>query len=328
MASILVVDDSATHRRVAGSLLEKRIGATGARMIEWRVSYACHGQEALDAIARDPPDLVLTDLLMPGIDGLQLLEQIKQVHPSLPVILMTGYDSEAIAMEALARGAVCYVPKHKLPKELVDTADNILAMAENPHHAQPRLEERAPQPSAGPSPAPPRPSRPQPLDECWIHTETYYRLPNDTGCLTALLARLQDNLRRLQLCDGNGILRVAVALREALSNAIVHGNLEISAHVREADPEGYRALLQERQGQEPYARRSVHLFVRETWDEVRYRIRDEGPGFDPTTAEAANPANLNQDTGRGLRMIKTFMDEVRHNDQGNEITLVKRRAGN
>jgi anti-sigma regulatory factor (Ser/Thr protein kinase) len=239
---------------------------------------------------------------------------------------MTGYDSEQIAMEALARGAVCYVPKHKLPKELVDTADNILAMAEHPRRAQPAAEPSAQPASPRPAPAPP-PARPQARDECWMHTESYYRLPNDPACLMTVLPRLQDDLRRLQLCDSNSILRVAVAVREALSNAIVHGNLEISAHDREANPEGYHALLHQRQAQEPYCKRRVHLLVRETWDEVCYRIRDEGPGFDPTTAEPANPANLNQDTGRGLRMIKTFMDEVRHNDQGNEITLVKRRAG-
>jgi anti-sigma regulatory factor (Ser/Thr protein kinase) len=264
---------------------------------------------------------------MPGINGLQLMERIKKAYPFLPVIQMTGHGSEEIAVQALTRGAACYVPKHKLPKELLDAAENILAMLGHPRPAPPSPEEGPTPTTVPPAPSLARLQRQQSLEDCWVQTETYYRLPNDLACLSPLVARLHGSLRSLQLCDANGLMRVCVAVREALSNAILHGNLEISAQLREADPERYRALIQERQGQPPYCRRQVHLFVRETRDEVCYRIRDEGPGFDPSTAEAASPANLNEDTGRGLRMIKTFMDEVRHNEQGNEITLVKRRSG-
>lgn len=328
MAKILVVDDSAMHRRLAATLLEKRIGATGPPVTQWIVSHASHGQEALDMIERDQPDLVLTDLLMPGIDGLQLVERIKKAYPSLPVILMTGHGSEDIAVQALTQGAASYVPKHKLPKELLDTAENILAMAGHQHDGQQTAEERAKRITVQQSSTQPRPPRQRSLEDCWVHTEIHYRLPNDPGCLSLFVGQLQENLRHLQLCDANGLMRVSVALWEALNNAILHGNLEISAQLREADPERCRALVQERQLQEPYSQRHVHLFVQEGRDEVRYRIRDEGPGFDPTAFQAANSDNLNVDTGRGLRMIKTFMDEVRHNEQGNEITLVKRRVSN
>jgi CheY-like chemotaxis protein len=338
MAKILVVDDSTVHRKLASTLLERRIGATGSRAIEWTVSKASHGQEALDMIERDPPDLVLTDLNMPGMNGLELVERIKKAYPALPVILMTGFGSEEIAIQALDQGAASYVPKHKLPKELVDTAENILAMAVDA--AETILALAGPQADGRPSAAerkaettaagipPPKPSAPRPLslEECWLHTESHYRLPNEPNGLSRLVSQLHEKLQRLKLCDANEVVRICVAVREALSNAMVHGNLEISAQLREEDPERYKVLLEERKSQEPYCQRSVHLVVQESRDEVCYRIRDEGPGFDPTTAPPANPENLNQDTGRGLRMIKTFLDEVRHNAQGNEITLVKRRA--
>jgi CheY-like chemotaxis protein len=316
MATILIVDDSAMHRRLAGTLMEKRAGASALGRPQdtgWTVLYAAHGQEALEAIERDRPDIVLTDLLMPGMDGLELVERIKQGNPSLPVILMTGHGSEDVAVQALNRGAASYVPKHKLPKELLDTAESILAMSDDSQRTAP----------ADPLPLP---SRPPTADDCWIESETYFCVPNDLAYLSPLVARLQANLRQLRLFGSNDLLRVCVAVREALSNAIVHGNLEISAENREADPERYQALIKERRQLEPYRRRRVHLFVHETANEVRYRIRDEGPGFPHAAAEAASPANLNQDTGRGLRLIKSFMDEVRHNERGNEVTLVKRRA--
>ncbi|HEY1379785.1 MAG TPA: ATP-binding protein [Gemmataceae bacterium] len=54
-------------------------------------------------------------------------------------------------------------------------------------------------------------------------------------------------------------------------------------------------------------------------------MRDEGPGFDPATLpDPLDPANLERASGRGLLLIRTFMTEVRHNDRGNEITLVLR----
>lgn len=55
-------------------------------------------------------------------------------------------------------------------------------------------------------------------------------------------------------------------------------------------------------------------------------IRDEGPGFDSTSLpDPTDPVNLEKVSGRGLLLIRTFMDEVRHNPKGNEIVLVKRR---
>jgi anti-sigma regulatory factor (Ser/Thr protein kinase) len=54
-------------------------------------------------------------------------------------------------------------------------------------------------------------------------------------------------------------------------------------------------------------------------------VRDEGPGFDPGgLPDPTDPANLERPCGRGLLLMKTFMDEVRYNDRGNEVTMRKR----
>ena len=88
---VLVVDDSATDRRLAGGLLEK----SG----EWDILYAQDGSEALSQLEREFPDLVVTDLVMPGLSGLELIEAIKDQYPLIPVVLMTGKGSEEIAAE-------------------------------------------------------------------------------------------------------------------------------------------------------------------------------------------------------------------------------------
>ena len=69
----------------------------------------------------------------------------------------------------------------------------------------------------------------------------------------------------------------------------------------------------------------MHVLARESHREAVYVIRDEGPGFDPTgLPDPTDPSNLERVSGRGLLLIRTFMDEVHHNKAGNEITMVKR----
>jgi len=307
MAKSLVVDDSAVDRRLAGNLLEKRPGLTAQdKQTNLTVVYATNGQEALAAIQHEAPDVVLTDMQMPELTGLELVEAVKYKYPAVPVILMTAHGSEEIAIQALQKGAASYVPKKNLAQDLLETVESVLAVAGARRHEQ-RL-----------------------LDECWVRTESDFVLPNDLSHIPPLVTHLQHNLTRMRICDENGLIRVAVALREALSNAILHGNLELSSGLREGDGETYYELMRARRQEEPYEDRYVHVNARESRTEAVYVIRDEGRGFDLSTLPDPNdPANVEKVSGRGLLLIRTFMDEVRHNKEGNEITMIKRcqRAG-
>ena len=110
MATVLVVDDSPIDRRLVGSILEKISGT--------KTEYAGDGAEALLKIERSPPDVVLTDLQMPKMDGLELVSTVRSRFPLVPVILMTGHGSEDIAVQALQRGAASYVNKSSISDEL------------------------------------------------------------------------------------------------------------------------------------------------------------------------------------------------------------------
>ena len=88
MSKVLIVDDSPVDRRLAGKLLEKR-GEDGEPTGITVVS-AENGRQALEVIAREHPDAVVTDLQMPEMNGLDLVMQIRARHPLLPVILMTA----------------------------------------------------------------------------------------------------------------------------------------------------------------------------------------------------------------------------------------------
>ena len=80
MSTILVVDDLLADRRIAGGLLEKST--------DFSVVYAEHGQAALEQIEAHIPDLVVTDLQMPEMDGLELVKTVKEQYPLIPTILM------------------------------------------------------------------------------------------------------------------------------------------------------------------------------------------------------------------------------------------------
>src|SRR6185437_1261094 len=77
--SILIVDDSSMERHLAGAIVQKIDG--------WRTLFAADGKEALESLQRQMPDVVLTDMLMPEMDGLELVRAIRSQHPLVPVIL-------------------------------------------------------------------------------------------------------------------------------------------------------------------------------------------------------------------------------------------------
>jgi CheY-like chemotaxis protein len=292
MATVLVVDDSPVDRHLVGSLLEKQPG--------WNAVFAEDGRQALELLAGQVPDAVLTDLNMPGLNGLELVEAIRGRFPCLPVILMTAQGSEDLAIHALQQGAASYVPKRELARELHVTVANVLDVAQTRRGHQRVL-------------------------DCLQRSERSFRLGNDLSLLPHLVGYLRESLALLKLGDDYDVLRVSVALREALTNAICHGNLEMGPPPEWGDDAGEN-LFAERAQQPPFRDRHVHLTVIESSAEVVYVVRDEGPGFDTSRLPpAGDPAAFEKFGDRGLVLIRTFMDDVRFNEKGNEITLVRRR---
>jgi CheY-like chemotaxis protein/anti-sigma regulatory factor (Ser/Thr protein kinase) len=289
----LVVDDSPMDLLLTSTLI-KDLG-------DWTVLTASNGVEALEVLRNETPDLVLTDLQMPQMDGLELVREVRSNHPATPVILMTGHGSEDIAIKALRGGAASYVPKKTLARDLADTLEQVMT-ATRANRDQRRL------------------------IQFQTHLEAQFVLDNDPTLIPSLIGHLEDNLTRLSLCDQSGLVLLGVALHEALSNAIFHGNLDVSSALREKDEEGYYRLADERRQQKPWMDRHVYVTARMSRVEAVFVVRDEGPGFDPTALpDPTDPANLERVSGRGLLLIQTFMDHVEHNESGNQITMVKRR---
>jgi anti-sigma regulatory factor (Ser/Thr protein kinase) len=120
---------------------------------------------------------------------------------------------------------------------------------------------------------------------------------------------------------------VAVALEEALNNALYHGNLELTSELREAERQAYRDLVGARLQTAPYRDRRIFVDAKLSRTAVVFTIRDEGRGFDPSQLpDPTGPENLEKASGRGLLLMHTFTDELLFNQVGNEVTLIKRKT--
>lgn len=138
MATVLVVDDEQSMREFLTVVLEKQ----GHRVIA-----ASDGGYALQLIARQPPDLVITDLRMPKVDGIGLLTGIREEHPHLPVIMVTAYASSDSTIQAMRLGADDYITKPFRIDEIRLVVEKALAKRrakQRNQTAQPAMLEEAP----------------------------------------------------------------------------------------------------------------------------------------------------------------------------------------
>ena len=294
MVKILVVDDSPADRELAGALLEEHSG--------WEAMYAEDGRAALTQLAQQQPDIILTDLQMPCVDGLELVEAVRRDHPAVPVILMTAHGSEDTASQALRLGASSYVPKRHLMRDLIGTVEDVINVTEAGRNKRLIL-------------------------DCLAEGSLRFVLSNDVTRLPPLIAYFQDVMGQMKLTNQNGLIRIGTAVYEALVNAIEHGNLEVPSALRaQDDRRPYNELVRKRLREQPFCARKVYVSARFSSAEAGFTIRDEGPGFDPSILpDPTDPANFESVSGRGILLIRSFMDEVSFNATGNEITMVKRR---
>ena len=110
--SVLVVDDEAEIRSLLTDLLKEE---------GYKVLSAKTGAEAIEAVAREVPDLVMMDVKLPDTDGLGVLKTLKREHAELEVIVMTAFGGSSTAIKAMEHGAYDYVTKPFEIDDLVAT---------------------------------------------------------------------------------------------------------------------------------------------------------------------------------------------------------------
>lgn len=293
MSRFLVVDDTALAQQVVGNMLRKTFNAT--------VIYANDGLEAMRCLEKDGPfDLILSDLEMPNLDGLALLAVVVERFPRIPFIAFTAFGNEEIAVKAIQGGAASYLPKKQIVSRLAAVVRTVVTAS-----TRRQLRDR--------------------LTQHLVSQELEFCLSNNRELITAVVAELQEIGQASGAFDDLQLTRIGVAVGESLVNAMIHGNLEISSELRERDDDAYEQMIRSRLDDPQYCNRRIHVRCRFTPSEAKFIIQDEGPGFDiATVPDPTKSGNFLKVSGRGLLLIRTFMDETLHDMDGRRITLMKR----
>jgi CheY-like chemotaxis protein/anti-sigma regulatory factor (Ser/Thr protein kinase) len=293
MTHILVVDDSELDRRLAGKLLE--------RNGRFHVEFASNGVEAIEHLEERTPLAVVTDLLMPEMDGLALVEQVHRRFANIPVVVITAHGSEEVALKALLAGAADFVPKIRLAADLQRAVESVISFGGGGSHER--------------------------IAPYLKHYEVRYELATDLSLIPPLIADLQDAALEMGIVDKSDRVRLVKAIGAALENAILHGNLELTTAELMTAETRQNDVVSERRNSPPYCDRHVFVSALLTPTEARISIRDEGPGFDVAglSGSRSTPEQLISGERRGLVLIRAFLDDVQFNQAGNEITLIKRK---
>jgi CheY-like chemotaxis protein len=242
----------------------------------FEVLPARDGKEALNLFQAGPPDLVLSDLRMPGLDGLQLLQAIKEINPRVPVVIISGHGDAQTVVAALKAGAENFLAKPLSLETLARVVDQALALS--------RL-----LPTAIPSLAK-------------IRQVTHLECPSRQELISDLVQIIALSAINVGFAVHDLDNNLKLALVEAITNAMEHGHhWDLS--------------------------RLVTLEVKLTPERLLVSVEDQGPGFDvQSLPDPTSEDHLLAERGRGVFLMQAIMDEVRFNQAGNRVTMVKHRV--
>ncbi len=259
---ILIVDDETAIRVLLKQILESR---------EYTVFEARGGKEALQLFRDEPVDLVLSDVNMPGLSGVQLLKAIKEINPRVPVVLVSGYHDIKTVVEALKAGADNFLTKPLHLKELTSIVElslslNCIRLAANDHLLG-------------------------------LAQKTTMKVPSNSHWIKEVVNQIALSSVAVGYCRHDLNNNLKLALMEALSNAMEHGNQwDIN--------------------------KLVTIEAEICNNSLEVIISDEGSGFDhDILPDPTAPENLYRERGRGVFLMRSIMDEILYEPPGNRIIL-------
>ncbi|HMD49841.1 MAG TPA: response regulator [Bryobacteraceae bacterium] len=270
---LIVDDDPAIHE-----LIQAMVAGT-----QWTADSVSSGEEALARCADQPYDLLLVDILMPGMDGLALLAQLRAKHAELPVVMMTLKNTPAHVMESLRRDASAYLSKPFSRDTLLATLHSAVGNA-------------------------------IPSDDIKIISDKPDWISLQIRCRLATAERLAQFVRELPSeLEPDQREQIATAFRELLMNAVEHGG-----HL---DPEKVVDLSYIRTARSIvyYIRDPGEGF---SMNALAHAAIANSPDDPLRHLELRRELGI-RPGGFGLLMTQSFADELIYSAKGNEVILIK-----
>ncbi len=311
--SILVVDDTPENIDTVVGILNK----------QYKIRVAVHGVEALEMASSKKPDIILLDIMMPGMDGYEVCQKLKENPETkqIPIIFLTAKTEAEDVVRGLKLGASDYVTKPFHPQELLARIENVADLARNQRKVNRSLKEQAEQPEES--------SQAMEMEKATANIQTYMSqfqldFPSKTQLLEDILNYLQSSYA--PVCEKHNIdmIRMAICLCESLNNAVIHGNLEVPSSLKQENWDDFDNLVKEREANPTFYERNVSLRYQINERQIEIEIEDQGSGFDPSQLPDPNDPEAFLSSGRGILLIRSFMDHVSWNDTGNKITMIKK----
>jgi CheY-like chemotaxis protein/anti-sigma regulatory factor (Ser/Thr protein kinase) len=271
---LLIVDDDLSIHELVQAMLA---GTT------WQSSSVSSGEETLASLGTHSYDVVLADILMPGMDGLTLLGQLRNRHPAIPVVMMTVKNTPDHVLGSLRREAAAYLSKPFTRDTLLTTLQNALSTSVSE-------------------------------DDIKILSDKPHWISLQIRCQLATADRLTQFVRELPSdLDPDQREQIATAFRELLMNAVEHGG-----HL---DPEKTVDLSYIRTARTIvyYIRDPGEGFSMDTLAHAAVANTAEEPF---RHVELCRQMGI-RPGGFGLLMTKSFADEVIYSAKGNEVILIK-----
>ncbi len=288
---ILIVDDEPEIR----NLLLDFLTDSG-----YELETAADGENALKIFQQTNPDLIITDIKMPKMSGIQLLEAVRRQNHDVIVIVMTSFGSEESAIQALELRANNYIRKPMNRKELISLIKKYASI----------IKERS-----------------QELEIIGMFVKRTFslKLGNDLNLVSKVADRLM--LETVDALDPKEKLGVHLGLVELITNAIEHGNLGITFDETTAIVERdgtTAALVRERQKNPRFANRKVTIDFYMDENRCEWLIRDEGDGFNINSIPAYDKKDiLSLEHGRGIYLSRLQFDAIEYLGNGNTVRVVK-----
>ena len=293
VTKILVVDDSPTQLLLMTGALQSE---------DAEVLRATNGVEALQVIKDQSPDLVVTDMQMPEMNGVDLIREMRKACPLTPSILVTAYGSEELAAEALGMGAANYIAKDHVGAMLADTARRLLRLSA---------------------------ANAQALNLKGALRRTRFDFAIDGVLdriepLASLVVQLLASMNALRSSDR---VRIAETLNYVFFHSILHGNLEVPVRDTPISAQEAAELIAELEKDESAAaklQRIVSFRMDVNDRRVRFDVSHEGSSqYIHKAPLPGTPESFVSERGRGMMLLTSVMDEVRIDANHYGLILVK-----
>ncbi len=154
--------------------------------------------------------------------------------------------------------------------------------------------------------------------------QSYLQIPSQPEWIAPTVEYLKEKALLCGACHESRAKKLELALHEALTNAVVHGNLELSSELKEKSETAFAEALAERSADPRFAMRPVDVRVEYDGECCQWTFTDQGKGFDVerALARAANPdPEMMLSSGRGILLMKAFLDDVQYEAGGRRVVL-------